>query len=202
MFLNEAAGKNFDLLSPDLIPNRYHLDSPFELLHLRIRAEGHPSIAVFMANTGGVYYNHSFLDEMYKETGKPFPSLLHTHEYYEFLFVIEGAIYQNIDCLRHYYPSGGCCIVAPEIPHFEEYNTDRSARLLFLKIQKEYVRSLLDISHYFSVENTEFTLQKEDAGQEDYTVSFYLSAKKTQADFYGRIDSVRISPDRSCPRSC
>ena len=45
----------------------------------------------------------------------------------------------------------------------------------------------------FSVENTEFTLQKEAAGQEDYTVSFYLSAKKTQADFYGRIDSVRIT---------
>ena len=45
----------------------------------------------------------------------------------------------------------------------------------------------------FCVENTEFVLKKTESGQEDYTLSFYLSAKKTQADFYGRIDSVRIT---------
>ena len=45
----------------------------------------------------------------------------------------------------------------------------------------------------FSVENTEFVLKKSSDGPEDYTISFYFSAKKTQADFYGRIDSVRIN---------
>ncbi len=45
----------------------------------------------------------------------------------------------------------------------------------------------------FSVENTEFVLKKSESGPEDYTISFYFSAKKTQADFYGRIDSVKIN---------
>ena len=45
----------------------------------------------------------------------------------------------------------------------------------------------------FSVENTEFQLKKTATLPEDFTLSFYLSAKKTQADFYGRIDSVRIT---------
>ena len=45
----------------------------------------------------------------------------------------------------------------------------------------------------FCVENTEFVLKKTDSAPEDYTISFYISAKKTQADFYGRIDSVRVT---------
>ncbi|MBQ6067022.1 MAG: hypothetical protein IJK89_09370 [Clostridia bacterium] len=45
----------------------------------------------------------------------------------------------------------------------------------------------------FAVENTEFTLKKPKSGPQDYTVSFYISAEKTQADFYGRIDSVRVT---------
>ena len=44
----------------------------------------------------------------------------------------------------------------------------------------------------FAVENTEFTLKKTGSDPEDFTLSFYLSAIKTQADFYGRIDSVRV----------
>ena len=45
----------------------------------------------------------------------------------------------------------------------------------------------------FAVENTEFVLKKTADGPEDYTISFFFSAQKTQADFYGSIDSVRIT---------
>ena len=45
----------------------------------------------------------------------------------------------------------------------------------------------------FSVENTAFQLNKSETGPEDYTISFYIAAQKTQADFYARIDSVRIN---------
>lgn len=45
----------------------------------------------------------------------------------------------------------------------------------------------------FAVDNTSFVLKKTDSAPEDYTISFYFSAKKTQADFYGRIDSVRVT---------
>lgn len=45
----------------------------------------------------------------------------------------------------------------------------------------------------FCVENTEFVLNKPKKGGENYTLTFYISAKKTQADFFGRIDSVRVT---------
>ena len=45
----------------------------------------------------------------------------------------------------------------------------------------------------FAVENTEFTLKKPKNSPQDYTLSFFISAQKTQADFYGRIDSVRVT---------
>ncbi len=147
--------KNTNLFAPDLLPNRYRLDSPFELLHLGVRKDDSSTFSIFMANTQGAYYDTYRMDALPAEKITLSSAGLHTHEYYEFMFIIEGEIYQNIDCLRHYYPSGACCIVSPEIPHSEEYSENTSARLLFLKLRKDYISSLLGISHYFSSENTE-----------------------------------------------
>lgn len=154
MDLDNKAVQPIDFLSPDLAPNRYHLESPFELLHLAIRNEDHFIPSSFMANTQGVYHSTLGLDAL----PVPWESLpkdgLHTHDYYEFMFVIEGEIYQNIDCLRHYYPQGGACLVPPDIPHSEEYDKATSARLLFFKLRKDYVASLLGLAHFFGSEDT------------------------------------------------
>ena len=55
----------------------------------------------------------------------------------------------------------------------------------------QFVRKIIDRID-ISVDNTDFILAKPAADGSDYTVSFIFSAKKTQADFYGRIDSVQI----------
>ena len=55
----------------------------------------------------------------------------------------------------------------------------------------QFVRRIIDRIDV-TVDNTDFVLEKPAAGGSDYTVSFLFSAKKTQADFYGRIDSVQI----------
>jgi len=155
MTFNEKEAKVLNLLSTELLPNRYHLEFPFELIHLRLLDEDPSTLSIFLANTGGSYYTNMFLNDL------PFPNSalsggeLHTHDYYEFMFVIDGGIYQNIDCLRHYYPCGGGCIVGPEIPHSEEYNESASMRLLFFKLRKDYVTSLLRLSCFFDTENTE-----------------------------------------------
>ncbi len=43
------------------------------------------------------------------------------------------------------------------------------------------------------IENTQFTLKKTSDSVEDYTLTFYVTAKKTQGDFYAVINSFAIS---------
>ena len=43
------------------------------------------------------------------------------------------------------------------------------------------------------LENTDFVLKKSSDGVEAYTLSFFLSAKKTQGDFYAVINSFTVS---------
>ena len=154
MDLNEKAIQPFDLLSTDLAPNQYHLESPFEFLHLAVENKDQHTLTIFVSNTQGSYYNRTDLSDLPITADKLARIGLHTHDYYEFMFVLEGEIYQNIDCLRHYYPRGGCCIVAPDIPHSEEYGENTSARLLFVKLRADYVTSLLGLSHFFDSEDT------------------------------------------------
>lgn len=156
MSIADKIVKDFNPTDPNMLPNRHHLESPFELLHFAVATEDPPNFSIFMANTVGAFYNNfNFFNETIYDRDTLPAAMLHTHEYYEFLYVVDGEIYQNIDCLRHYYPRGGCCVVAPEIPHSEEYNIGTSARLLFLKLNKDYVHSLLTMFHYFASENTE-----------------------------------------------
>lgn len=155
MDFDKGAVKNLDLLSGNLLPNRYHLEYPFELLHVGVRYESPSSMSCFMANTGGTYYTNTLLKDLPYTRQMRESGLLHAHDYYEFMLVIEGEIYQNIDCLRHYYPRGGCCIVGPELPHSEEYNENTHVRLLFFKLRKDYAASLLALSHFFAAEDTE-----------------------------------------------
>lgn len=44
-----------------------------------------------------------------------------------------------------------------------------------------------------TVENTEFTLTKSTDDIESFTLTSYITVKKTQADFYGMIDSFEIT---------
>ncbi len=44
-----------------------------------------------------------------------------------------------------------------------------------------------------TVENTEFQIKKASTSAETFTLTFYLSAKKTQADFYAELNSFSIN---------
>lgn len=43
-----------------------------------------------------------------------------------------------------------------------------------------------------TVENTDFVIKKASEASETFTLTFYLTAKKTQADFYGVINSLSL----------
>jgi hypothetical protein len=111
MMLTEKNVQPFDPLAPELLPNRYRLNGPFELLHLGVRNEDSSAISMFLANTTVAYYATLPLDEIVLRKDYQASGGLPTHEDYEFMLVVEGEIYQNIDCLRQQKPLTAIMVV-------------------------------------------------------------------------------------------
>ena len=106
--------------------NAYDMTGPVEILQLRHSPDKENNFfTLFENNISGVYYaSFSPLEEVSDLIPIDYTSLqsmtrLHSHEYYEFMFLIDGEIYQNIEHFRHYYPAGGCCLVDPHVLHAE-----------------------------------------------------------------------------------
>lgn len=128
--------------------NAYDMTGPVEILQLRHSPDKENNFfTLFENNISGVYYaSFSPLEEVSDLIPIDYTSLqsmtrLHSHEYYEFMFLIDGEIYQNIEHFRHYYPAGGCCLVDPHVLHAEEYAT--ACRVLFFKISQSFMQQIL-----------------------------------------------------------
>ncbi len=80
---------------------------------------------------------------------------LHHHDSYEFQFVLDGELYQNIENRRHLYPAGSCCLLNRNIRHMEEYATD--FRIANLSLSADFLTRLLSPlrDRYFSEEKFE-----------------------------------------------
>lgn len=134
--------------------NSYEMEGPVEVLQIRSPADkSADEVILFESNVLGSFYT-SIPSPEWADGMKKFSlenrNSLHTHEYYEFMFVIDGEIYQNIEHDRHYYPAGGCCLVDPYVLHTEEYDTE--CRVLFFKVSREFMQQILSFPRYFPVE--------------------------------------------------
>lgn len=63
---------------------------------------------------------------------------LHKHDFFEFMFVLAGEVYVNIENERHLYPTGSCYILNKNVMHTEEYSSD--FRIVFLQISTEIMQ--------------------------------------------------------------
>lgn len=73
---------------------------------------------------------------------------LHQHDYFEFLYVIRGQMYQWIENQRHLYPQGSLCLLNRNIRHQEEFSTDFYTAFLALPVSLVR-RMLADRETYF-----------------------------------------------------
>ena len=87
-----------------LYANAYDMTGPVEILQLRHSPDKENNFfTLFENNISGVYYaSFSPLEEVSDLIPIDYTSLqsmtrLHSHEYYEFMFLIDGEIYQNIE---------------------------------------------------------------------------------------------------------
>ena len=66
----------------------------------------------------------------------------HKHDFIEFMYVIDGEIYINIENSRHLYTKGSCYIINRNVMHMEEYASDN--RIVFLQIKTDLLQSILN----------------------------------------------------------
>ncbi|MBQ9642518.1 MAG: helix-turn-helix domain-containing protein [Lachnospiraceae bacterium] len=167
ILLLSADGLPYDFYDPSIMPNREHMAEPFELLQISVQpqigsvSELHGElqqdqpVVILQAGVRNVYYTAYPGSLFMHQIRKAAAPLLHSHDYYELLFVLEGEIYQNIDSFRHFYSAGSACFVSPYTLHSEEYTAGTDARLLFLKLNRDYVNELLQMPRYFTCEQNQ-----------------------------------------------
>ncbi len=65
---------------------------------------------------------------------------LHSHNYFELTYILEGNLYQLVEGNEYLYPVGSCCLLNRNTKHTELFNS--SYRALFLTITPEMVQAM------------------------------------------------------------
>ncbi|MCR5157141.1 MAG: AraC family transcriptional regulator [Butyrivibrio sp.] len=135
-------------------------------------------------------------------------SVLHSHDFFELLFVIRGEVYQNIEYERHLYTRGSLCLMNKNIHHSEEFSTDY--RALFVMLSKELVQSLFLGQDYLFGEEKKFegnqvfeffrnNTGSNDSGAMEYLDFIPIDESKECYDrmysYFERMVTVFLSPD-------
>ncbi|MCR4673437.1 MAG: AraC family ligand binding domain-containing protein, partial [Lachnospiraceae bacterium] len=133
-------------VSPDLTGNinsapvNFKMDVPYRLIFNSINLEsdaGHFSTCYVFPK--GAFY--SCMNREETESRREYFKL-HHHEFFEFMFVMEGEVYVNIENERHLYKKGSCCILNRNVMHTEEYSTD--FKIVFLQISPEFLKMIYE----------------------------------------------------------
>ncbi len=137
-------GENFVYPNMDLtkgiVPEQYNLIEPFRLIFSTQNSEKKTG---FFSNCF-VSPSDVFYSVLTNEEFTPFYNALklHRHDFFEFMFVLDGEIFVNVENQRHLYTKGSCCILNRNIMHSEEYNSDYS--IVFLQISPKLMKSIYD----------------------------------------------------------
>lgn len=132
------------LIYPDLdpqshiMPKNYTLTWPYRVVLSGIRTSDYENYFSNCFITPSLVF-YSQINQ--NEAGEIISNLsLHSHDFYEIMFVLSGEVYVNIENERHVYQKGSCCILNKNVKHAEEYNTD--FEIVFLQISTELMKQI------------------------------------------------------------
>lgn len=128
----------------------YHLESPFSFV-LETYYKDEASEYITLA---------SFTPSDIKQTIVTNPAsivssqnrVLHQHDFYEFMYVLDGTVTNSIENTVRIYPKGSGCIVNRNLRHAERF--EGNFRVFFLNLSKEYITKIMNEIHnlYFAEE--------------------------------------------------
>lgn len=176
--IEELKSKFFEIHNADSTFNQYyHMTAPLSAVIETYRSDlDKPYFKIVNFSPDGV--SHYLLDdEQLLSAMRHRP--LHQHDFFEFMFVLQGEAVVKIENTERVYPAGTGCIVNCNLRHVELLSND--FRIFFLNLSREYVRSLLQSSNvfHFTIEKTAplhtvFHFLYENASQENPVKKEYL----------------------------
>ena len=128
----------------------YHLETPFSfVLETYYKDEANEYIS--LTNFTPTDIKHTIVQNI----STIFTSqnrVLHQHDFYEFMYVLDGTVTNSIENTIRIYPKGSGCIVNRNLRHAERF--DGNFRVFFLNLSKEYITKMIKETHnlYFAEE--------------------------------------------------
>lgn len=113
-------------------------DAPFQMIRITNSPEQDPSYQITVIAPGHyAHFSASREDYHFILT----ESMLHQHNTFELVFVLEGELYQRIEAERHLYSAGSCMLLNRNVRHAEEYGSFFCT--VSLSLSHEFFHSLL-----------------------------------------------------------
>ena len=121
------------------LPTLFQMNEPYrmQIVHFRPEEENHYFTMTFLSPDNIIY---STLEK--EDVGLRLIPHIHQCEFYEFMMVLDGNIYQIIENERHLYSAGSCCLLNPNVRHAIEFTN--GFRAILLQISTEFLKSISD----------------------------------------------------------
>lgn len=128
----------------------YHLESPFGFV-LETYYKDESSEYITLTNFTPADIKHSIVTNPTDIISSQ-NRVLHQHDFYEFMYVLDGTVTNCIENTTRFYPQGSGCIVNRNLRHAERF--EGSFRVFFLNLSKEYIDKILNDNRslYFAEE--------------------------------------------------
>lgn len=116
----------------------YHMDVPFQITLECCSGpepEDYVNVVTLSADRSVLYQESSALKNCTNTN-----DILHFHDYFEFVIVLEGSIVQKIEGKEYQYAAGSCCLINRSLCHLEHYHDN--CKVLFIGMSPEFVSEL------------------------------------------------------------
>lgn len=126
-----------------------HLSAPFSLTFTTFRPGTETPLLYVVLCPDYAVYSVSTREDF--EKIKPY-FLMHCHNTFELIYVMEGDFFQRIEQTRHKYTTDSCCLLTPSVFHVEDYNC--SCRFATLSLSEDFLSNLFlrKETQYFEAE--------------------------------------------------
>lgn len=130
----------------------YHMDVPFQLTMeccSGSNLEDYINIVTLSSERAILYQESAGIKNNYAQA----KDVLHFHDYFEFVIVLEGSIIQKIEEKEYLYPAGTCCLLNRSLCHLEHYHS--KSKVLFIGMSPDFILDL-----FLSAQNSSFQNEK------------------------------------------
>lgn len=111
--------------------------------------EDYINIVTLSSERAILYQESAGLKNNYKQA----KDILHFHDFFEFLIVLEGNIIQKIEEREYLYTAGTCCLINRSLCHLEHYHS--KSKVLFIGMSPDFISEL-----FLSAQNSSFQDEK------------------------------------------